>query len=186
MGIGGIGAHYTQIFVGKSGRLRGRVRLWSRVVIGAGKIAEVDNDARRLVFAVDAEFLHADGESAKDEIAGVGHGGAAAGRDAVFRKEDEEFREEFVDGMSVLELGDVAGEYGAQVGRFSGFDEERGMAEAKARLRVDDAKTAAFAGAGAVLAAAGIVDGDGVRDKFGFHEWTSGWSWGGYATPVFL
>ncbi|GEM_PF-6067432 len=46
--------------------------------VGAGKVAEVDIEARRFVFAVDAEFLRADGESAKDEIAGVGHSGTAA------------------------------------------------------------------------------------------------------------
>jgi hypothetical protein len=81
--------------------------------VGAGKVAEVDIEAQRFVFAVDAEFLHADGESAEDEIAGVGPGGAAAGGDAVFGEEEQEFREESVDGMSVLELGDVAGEDGA-------------------------------------------------------------------------
>jgi len=65
-------------------RFRGNGR--RRVAIGARHGGEVGPD--RVVVAIGAEFLDADGESTEDEIAGVNHDGGASRRDAVLGVED--------------------------------------------------------------------------------------------------
>lgn len=61
------------------------------------------------------QLLNADGESAEEEVAGVGHDGAATRGDTIFGEKEKQVGEEFVDVMGALKLGEFASELGAEV-----------------------------------------------------------------------
>ena len=82
------------------------------VALGAG---EVDDDLG-FVFEFGMEFVLDGGESAEEEIAGVGHDGGAAGVDLVPGLELIEFAEGTVDNDSGAEFLGVADEGCRQVG----------------------------------------------------------------------
>lgn len=65
--------------------------------------------------------------------------------------------------MGGLEIRNVADQSGAEIGLVGPIDGLGGVAETKAVKRIDDAKTAALSGCGAVLATSGVVDRAGVR-----------------------
>ena len=118
---------------------------------------DVDDNARFLRIGLIGER-----KGAQKEIAGVGHDGRATRSDAIFGKKDKKVGEEFVYVVSALELGDIAGEGGAEVAGMEKFRFLGGMAEAETGASVDDGETAAFAGGSAMLAAGRVVDCVGV------------------------
>lgn len=61
------------------------------------------------------QLLNADGESAEDQVAGVGHDGAATRGDTIFGEKEKQVGEEFVDVVGALKLGDITSELGAEV-----------------------------------------------------------------------
>ena len=68
-----------------------------------------------LLFLHGIEFTFDGGEGAEKQTAGVGHDGAAAGRDLVGREEFVEFAEDMVDVLRGAELVDTTDEFGGQV-----------------------------------------------------------------------
>jgi len=107
-------------------------------------------------------FLLDGGESAEEELIDVGEDGGAARGDAVLSEEDHEFGEEVMNLGGGVELGEVAGEGGGEVG-VGGIGLlllEAGMAKAETGMRVQDVQTATAAFAGE-MAAAGVVGGAG-------------------------
>ena len=131
--------------------------------VGAGEVAEVDVESDGFVVGVGLQLLNADGESAEEEVAGVGHDGAATRGDTIFGEKEKQVGEELVDVMGALKLGDFAGEDGTQVRGMQELGLFRGVAETEAGAGIDDAEAAAFAGSSAMLAAGGVVDCVGVR-----------------------
>jgi len=61
-------------------------------------------------------FVSHERQGAKKEIADVGENGSASRRDAILGKHEKEAREEFVDVMRGLKLGEFTGEGCADVG----------------------------------------------------------------------
>jgi len=108
------------------------------------------------------QLLNAYGESAEEEVAGVGHDGAATRGDTIFCEKEKQVGEEFVDVMGALKLREFADEDGTQVSGMRELGLFRGVAETEARARIDDAETATFAGSGTMLATGGVVDCVGV------------------------
>jgi hypothetical protein len=121
------------------------------LTVGAGEIAEVNIESGGFVVGIGLQLLNADGESAEEEVAGVGHDGAATRGDTIFGEKEKQAGEELVYVMGALKLGEFAGENGAQVSGMQELGLFRGMAETEARARVDDAEAAALAGDGAML-----------------------------------
>jgi hypothetical protein len=126
--------------------------VWGIVVIVLGA-DEVEDD---FLGGVSGDFVFdVDGvQAAEEEIAGVGHDGAAARGEAVLGEEEQETGEELVDFAGGLELGEIAEEFGGEtgIGIAAGGTEE--MAAAKAGLRVDGIGLAT-ATAGRAMNAAG-------------------------------
>ena len=112
------------------------------------------------------QLLNADGESAENEVASVGHDGSATRRDAIFGEKEKKVREELVDVMSALKLGEFASESGAEVAGVEEFGFLGRMAETEAGARIDDAEAATLAGIGAMLTTGRVVDDAGVRERF--------------------
>ena len=108
------------------------------------------------------QLLNAYGESAEEEVAGVGHDGAATRGDTIVCEKEKQVGEEFVDVMGALKLREFAGEDGTQVSGMRELGLFRGVAETEARARIDDAETATFAGSSTVLATGRVVDCVGV------------------------
>jgi hypothetical protein len=109
------------------------------------------------------QLLNADGKSAEEEVAGVGHDGAATRGDTIFGEKEKQAGEEFVDVVGALKLGEFTGEDGTQVSGMQELGVFRGVAETEARARVDDAEAAALAGSSAMLTTGRVVDCVGVR-----------------------
>ena len=86
------------------------------------------------------QLLNAYGESAEEEVAGVGHDGAATRGDTIFCEKEKQVGEEFVDVMGALKLREFAGEDGTQVSGMRELGLSRGVAETEARARIDDAE----------------------------------------------
>ena len=97
-----------------------------------GRAGKIPDDFDRVLFGFLSRgggFVFHDGDAAEEEIGGVGHDGAAAGRDAVLRQEKEEAREELVDGRGGSEFVQAGGEGGSQLCGFGAgvFGAERGV-----------------------------------------------------------
>ncbi len=76
------------------------------------------------------------GESAKEQVASVGHDGGAAGRDFVAGLELIEFAERVVDSERIAEFLDVPDEDRGEVGLVEFFLAVRSVFGAEARVRI--------------------------------------------------
>jgi hypothetical protein len=100
----------------------------------------------------DFEFVLDGWEGAKEEVAGVGHDGGAARRDASLSLVEQEAREEVVDGDSGLEFSKTAGEKSGEIDRVPAFGRGAAVVGAEGGRRVRN-EHAAPALAGVLLAA---------------------------------
>jgi len=108
------------------------------VALGAG---EVDDDLG-FVFEFGMEFVLDGGESAEEQIAGIGHDGGAAGVDLVPGLELIEFAEGAVDNDRGAEFLGVADEGCGQVGLVEVLPVLSGVFGAEAGVGVGDGQTA--------------------------------------------
>jgi len=127
------------------------------VALGAREV----EDPLGLLF-LRVEFVFDGGEGAEKEVAGVGHDGAATGRDLVGGEEFVEFAEDVVDVRGGMELLDAADQ---RFGEVAGvlFEANGGVAKAKAGLGVGDSHAAA--------ASTGSAGGAMRHGGFGFSEY---------------
>jgi hypothetical protein len=120
---------------------------------GAGNV----HDDRGLLFVLCIEFVFDGGDGAEEQVAGVSHNGAAAGRDFVAREEFVEFGEGAVDGDGGSEVVGVADELGGDIGGVAVLFVLRGVLEAEADSGIGD-KFAAAALTPAVLTTGEFTD----------------------------
>ena len=98
------------------------------------------------------EFAVDGGEGAEEQVTGVSHDGAAAGRDFVGGEEFVEFAEDVVDVYGGIELLDAANELFGQVAGVDFLEAKPSVAEAEAGFRVGDGEAAVRPGANAMAA----------------------------------
>ena len=124
--------------------------MWRVVVIAFGA-DEVEDD---LLGSVGGDFVFdVDGvEAAEEEVAGVGHDGAAARGEAVLCEEEQEAGEELVDFGGGLKLGEIAEEIGGDLGIGVAMGWAGGVVRAEAGVSVGCRIAAGLAVPGAMAA----------------------------------
>jgi hypothetical protein len=126
--------------------------------LGDGRGNIHDDGAVLLVFlGWGMEFVFDGGEGAEEQVAGVGHDGGAAGRDAAFGLMKQEAGQEVVDGGGGFEFRNSLGEKSGEIGGPAEIDGGTGMLGAEGGRRVRD-EHAAAAVASMLLAAGKFVD----------------------------
>ena len=120
---------------------------------GAGNI----HDDCGLLFVLCIKFVFDGGEGTKEQVTGVSHDGAAAGRDFVACEEFVEFGEGAVDGDGGSEVVSVTDELGGDIGGVAILFVLRGVLEAEAGSGIGD-KFAAAAFTHAVLTTGEFTD----------------------------
>jgi hypothetical protein len=120
------------------------------------------------------------GESAKEQVTGVGHDGGTARGDALLRLEEEKPGEEVVDGDGGLEFGETGDELGGETGGMVAFPLAASVFSAERGERVCDGHAAATV-ARVVLAAAltGCGEDVGIVERIRVNDC------GGHVVPRF-
>ncbi len=103
------------------------------------------------MFGLEVVIAGDGGESAQEQVAGVGHDGGAARRDFVAGLELIEFAEGMIDGERVAELLDVADENGGEVGLIEFLLAVGSVFGTEARVRIRDSHAATASAGSAML-----------------------------------
>jgi len=125
------------------------------LAVGAGKVAEVDADADRVLGGVRVDFGMDNGDGAKKEISDVSEDGGAASGDEVGGEEFVEFGDGVVDAHGGGEFVGFVREALEEVGGGLYHGERAGMFGAEAEFQVVSLGAATATGGSAVEAAIG-------------------------------